>query len=159
VTISQSPKVDDDEKYQKLNELVEEKDLIEAKLTRCKKGQAALDAFLSSMKNEHTDHSQLESILDNYDSAGDKLHLQSVGLEKRKKQLVTAIEKEQKALAGTSKDEKLGLDVSVGVFAASQGEVEIALIYGMSNALYIFSHYAHHFVYFSGQGSRLESIL
>ena len=114
-----------------LEELVTEKNLAEKGLVRCKKGLASLETYISSINAQHTDVADLDMVIEHYDKAAEKLDKKIIGLEKTIKKISEDIEKERTELEGSPIDAKLGLRAAIGVFAAVEGQVEIALIYGM----------------------------
>jgi len=131
VTLSDIPQAERVSSSAHLEELVAEKDLAKKGLVRCKKGLASLEAYVSSINVQHTDMADLDLVIEHYDKAAEKLDKRIVDLEKTIKKTSEDIEKERTELEGTPRDAKLGLRAAIGVFAAAEGQVEIALIYGM----------------------------
>lgn len=79
------------------------------------------------------------SIIESYDATAEKWDDKALGLEKQLAEVDAEIKVEQEELAGPTGNEKLNLKATIGVFAESEGEVEIALIYGMYTAVLVFS--------------------
>ena len=131
VTLSRIPQTERRSSSARLEELVTEKDLAEKALVRCKKGLASLEVYVSSINVQHTDVADLDIVIEHYDKAAEKLDKKIVGLEKTIKKISQDIEKERTELQGSPRDAKLGLRAAIGVFAATEGQVEIALIYGV----------------------------
>ena len=131
VTLSNIPQAERVASSARLEDLVTEKDLAEKGLVRCRKALASLEAYVSSINAQHTDMSDLDLVIEHYDKAAEKLDKKIAGLKKTIKKIGEDIEKEQKELEGPPKDAKLCLRAAIGVFAAAEGQVEIALIYGM----------------------------
>ena len=130
VTLSNIPQTKRVSSSAHLDELVTEKDLAEKGLERCEKGLASLEAYVSSINAQHTDMADLDMVIEHYDKAAEKLDKKIIGLEKTIKKISENIEKEQRELEGSPRDAKLNLQAAIGVFAAAEGQVEIALIYG-----------------------------
>ncbi|KAJ3537111.1 hypothetical protein NMY22_g5732 [Coprinellus aureogranulatus] len=103
-------------------------------LARAQKALGSLETYLRSLNSQHLDVSKLQSIVESYDSAAEKLDTRITELEKEKKRLEEEIAEEKKAIAGPKGNVKLGLKSSIEVFANFEGEVEVALIYAVSNA-------------------------
>ena len=99
-------------------------------LERCKKSIASLEAYLGTLNLQHVIHSQIRNVLEKYDFEGEKLDVRMIELEKELDTLECDIKAEKIKLEGPGSNDKLGLRAAIGVFAASAGEVEIALIYG-----------------------------
>ena len=102
-------------------------------LARAEKALSSLQTYLTSLNSQHLDVTKLQSIVDNYDVAAEKLDDKVTELESKKEKLEKEIEEEKNALAGPKGNEKLGLKATISVFADAEGEVEVALIYGTSS--------------------------
>lgn len=71
-----------------------------------------------------------------YDETAEELDLKGLKLKAQLKNIGNEIEVKQKKLTGsTSFNEKLNRRVAIGLFATSEAEVEIVLIYGGFRAL------------------------
>lgn len=82
------------------------------------------------MKAEHLQVTKLQEVVEQYDSTASDLDEKVTELEKELKETGEAIKEERKRLAGPTGNEKLSLKATIGVFADSEGEIKIALIYG-----------------------------
>ncbi len=83
------------------------------------------------MNMQYIDPVNLTAVVDNYDSAAEKLDDRVLTLEKELKDTIFAIRTEQLVLSNPPQaNSLLKQRVSVGVFAGSGGEVELILIYG-----------------------------
>lgn len=134
VTLSYIPEPEVASTSARLEDLISEKDLSERALQRCRKGLASLEAYVSSLHVQHTGVRELDGVIDHYDQTAEKLDKKVISLEKAIKKLDEDIQKERKELTGPPRDEKLRLRAAIGVFAAVEGQVEIALIYGVEKA-------------------------
>lgn len=67
-----------------------------------------------------------------YDATAEQLDERTLELEQKLSDIEEEIDAERVKLRGTTVDKKLNLRATIGVFADSAGEVEIVLIYGMS---------------------------
>lgn len=83
------------------------------------------------MDAEHTDVTKLQEVVRTYDKAAAELDDKVTLLENEIGEIKEAIDKEREDLAGPTENEKLNLKVSIGVFADFEGEIKIALIYGL----------------------------
>ena len=131
MTLSRIPQTKQVSSSARVEELFTEKGLAEKALVRCEKGLASLEAYVSSINVQHTDVADLDMVIEHYDKAAEKLDKRIVDLEKTIKKISEDIEKERAELEGSTMDDKLSLRAAIGVFAAAEGQVEIALIYGM----------------------------
>ncbi|RDB15217.1 Protein F37C4.5 [Hypsizygus marmoreus] len=134
VTLSDMPRPDVATTSAPLEELLTEKELAERGLVRCKKGLTSLEAYLSTMDVQHTGVTDLDKIIEQYDSSGEKLDKKTIALEKRIKSLEEEIKAEREKITGAPRDDKLRVKAAISVFAASGGEVQIALIYAVQQA-------------------------
>ena len=111
--------------------LLSKKQRTEKALERCKKSLSSLEGFLSTLNVQHIDVTALGKVMENYDTTGAALDEKVIGLEKTLKSIEEQLEAERKNLNGPSRDQKLGQRATIGVFAEAEGEVEMALIYGV----------------------------
>ena len=114
-----------------IEELLSKKQRTEKALERCKKSILSLEGFLSTLNVQHIDVTALGKVMENYDTTGAALDEKVIGLEKTLKSIDEQLEAERKNLNGPSRDQKLGQRATIGVFAEAEGEVEMALIYGV----------------------------
>lgn len=126
-TVEPPPTVSTSEKLESLQS--EQTKTVKA-LARAQKALASLETYLRSLNSQHLDVTKLQSIVESYDAAAEKLDTKITELEQSKKRLEDEIEEEKKTLEGPKGNVKLGLKSTIEVFANFEGEVEIALIYG-----------------------------
>jgi hypothetical protein len=110
--------------------LLEEQEALQSAADRNKKAITALDAYLDTLNLGSADPSQLPSILESFDKAGDVLHKKGVRLEKELTEIVRKVQKEREKANGATEDAKLKLKASIGVVAETDGEAEFVLVYG-----------------------------
>ncbi|KAF7325553.1 hypothetical protein MKEN_00404700 [Mycena kentingensis (nom. inval.)] len=103
-------------------------------LSRVDKSLASLEGYLSSLTVQHLDYSKLESVMESYNAAGEKLDAKKAALTEELKGLQADIEKEQTRIAVPHENDKLRVKAAIGVFAEQEGDVEIALIYAVPRA-------------------------
>lgn len=115
-----------------LEALISKKKRADKALARTKKSLDSLSAYLASFNVDHLDVSKLQSAVDVYDTSAAQLDEKVTELEKEIKEIDEAMDEERKKLAGPSENSKLNLKASIGIFADSEGEIKIALIYGVS---------------------------
>ena len=129
----------------KLEELLEQSELLSLAVARATKTMAALDAYFSSVKLERDGSSNLASIFDDYNTATEKYDLKVFELRKKLKKIEDEIKTERVRL-GVDVPVKINGNrsgtVTVNVFAEEEGEVELVVIYGkgMSHD-YLLVHY------------------
>lgn len=121
----------------KLEELESDLTKTTKALARAQKSLSSLETYLSSLNSQNLDASKLQTIVETYDATAATLDDKITALESEQKRLQEAVEKEKESLAGPKGNEKLGLKATIGVFADIEGEVEIAIIYGMSYIIFI----------------------
>ncbi|KAF5315032.1 hypothetical protein D9619_007476 [Psilocybe cf. subviscida] len=117
-----------------LESLSSKKKRAEKALARAKKSLDSLSAYLTSFNVDHLDVSKLQGAVDAYDASAAQLDEKVTELEKEIKEIDEAMNEERKSLAGPSENSKLNLKASIGIFADSEGEIKIALIYAVYNA-------------------------
>ncbi|KAK0467076.1 uncharacterized protein EV420DRAFT_1507065 [Desarmillaria tabescens] len=119
----------------KLVDLQDKRDQLQKALGRVRKALGSLESYLGTMNVQYIDPTTLTAVVDNYDSAAEKLDDRVSKLEKELKDTEDAIRTEQVALSSPPEaNSLLKHRVSVGVFADSGGEVEIILIYAVNRA-------------------------
>ncbi|KAJ6555017.1 hypothetical protein DFH09DRAFT_1038356 [Mycena vulgaris] len=100
-------------------------------LTRCKKSLAFLEKYLDSLTVEHLEVSKLQNVMENYDSTGEKLDDRKSELTEQLRIIDADIALEKSRIVALHENEELRVKVSIGVFAETAGDVEIALIYAV----------------------------
>jgi len=113
-----------------LVELLSKQKRTEKALARTVKSLNSLDTYLCSVKAEHLQVTKLQEVVEQYDSTAAGLDEKVTRLEKDLKDTEEAIKEERKCLVGPTDNEKLNLKARIGVFADSEEEIKIALIYG-----------------------------
>nr|GAT55163.1 predicted protein [Mycena chlorophos] len=114
--------------------LLKKKEQTQNALTRCEKSIASLEQYLASLTVEHLDFSKIESVMDGYNTAGEKLDGRRSELTEQLKALDVEIESERKRIAVPHENDKLRVKAAIGVFAEQAGDIEIALIYAVPHA-------------------------
>jgi len=114
-----------------LKELINKKRRTEKASERAKKSLTALETYLGSLKIEHLNASNLREVVNNYDTAAEELDERITELENVLAETNEAISAEKTRLSGPIGNANLNLKVSIGVFADFEGEIKIALIYGV----------------------------
>jgi uncharacterized protein (TIGR02231 family) len=99
---------------------------------------ASLAGYLKSVHPSHVEFSKLHDLVQYYDSTAEELDDKVTKLEGELQEIKTAVKAEQDKLSGPTGNEKLNLRASIGVFADCEGEVKIALIYGMCTVIQSF---------------------
>ncbi|RDB15220.1 Protein F37C4.5 [Hypsizygus marmoreus] len=134
VTISRIPRLPVPTTSPTLTALQAKKERIVMALARCKKGIASLETYLATLHVQYIDVTQLRKVVKEYDATAEELDNQRLELQKELADVDKKLEDERTKLAGTGFDEKLNLRAVIGVFADSESEVEITLIYAVHGA-------------------------
>ncbi|KAF7318747.1 hypothetical protein HMN09_00387000 [Mycena chlorophos] len=114
-----------------LTALFKKKDITKNALARCQKSIASLEQYLASLTVEHVDFSKVESIMDGYNNAGEKLDARQSALLEEMRLIDADIKNERKRIALPPESDKLRVKVAIGVFAEHPGDIEIVLIYAV----------------------------
>ncbi|KIM37386.1 hypothetical protein M413DRAFT_273699 [Hebeloma cylindrosporum] len=117
-----------------LVELLSKQKRVEKALERTLKSLSSLETYLSSLKAEHLQVTKLQEVVEQYDVTAGGLDEKVTELEKELNETEEAIKDEKQRLAGPTGNEKLNLKATIGVFADSEGEIKIALIYAVNSA-------------------------
>ncbi|TFK31126.1 hypothetical protein BDQ12DRAFT_307927, partial [Crucibulum laeve] len=134
VTVSTIPQLEKPASSPKLKELERQRERITKALERAKKALESLQTYLNTLNVQHLDVTGLKKVVDNYDATGEQLDDKVSELEAKIQELNEQINAEKLKLDGPTGNEKLNLKAVIGVFADSEGEVEIALIYAVHSA-------------------------
>ena len=110
--------------------LLLKKEKTQKALERCKKSISSLEAYLRTLNVERVDVSQIGNVMESYNIEGEKLDFRMLELEKELETIQGEINVEKRKLLGSVGNDELGLRAVIGVFAESEGQVEIVLIYG-----------------------------
>ncbi|PPQ80767.1 hypothetical protein CVT25_001904 [Psilocybe cyanescens] len=103
-------------------------------LARALKSLSSVETYISSVRVEDLDVSNLRNVVQQYDATAGELDDRVTELEAELKSASEAIREERKRLAGPTGNDKLNLKATIGVFADFEGEIKIALIYAVNNA-------------------------
>ncbi|KAJ6469143.1 hypothetical protein C8R47DRAFT_1055473 [Mycena vitilis] len=117
-----------------LTALLKSKEKTTDALARCEKSIASLQRYLGSMTVEHLDVSKLETVMETYDSAGEKLDAKKSDLTEALRKVDADILVEKGRIAIPHENDQLRVKAAIGVFAEAEGEVEIALVYAVPRA-------------------------
>jgi hypothetical protein len=98
-------------------------------LTRCEEASPSLKQYLGSLTVQNLAVSQLESVLEQYESTGARLEAKKTEIKRELQRMDMEIKAERMQLAVPLEHNKLRNKV-IGVFYG--GNVEIVLIYGVS---------------------------
>lgn len=119
----------------KLVDLQNKRDQLQKALGRVKKALESIESYLKTMNMQSVNPNNLTAVVENYDSAAEKLDDRVLTLEKELKDIEDAIRAEQLVLSSPPEaNSLLKQRVSVGVFAGTGGEVELVLIYAVNRA-------------------------
>ncbi|KAJ7119770.1 hypothetical protein C8R44DRAFT_706692 [Mycena epipterygia] len=131
VTVSQAKGEHAPTSSPELTELLNKRQKTANALARCEKSVVALEQYLSSLTVEHLEVSKLESVMENYESAGEKLDARKSDLTEQLRTIDADIALEKVRIAVPHENDKLRVKAAIGVFAQAGGDVEIALIYAV----------------------------
>ncbi|KAF7367406.1 hypothetical protein MSAN_00803200 [Mycena sanguinolenta] len=118
----------------KLSELLSQREKTANSLARCEKALTSLEQYLGSLTVQHLEVSHLDKVLEQYDSTGGRLDAKKTELTEELRRLDAEISSERALIAVPHENSKLRMQAAIGVFAESEGAVEIALIYAVPNA-------------------------
>ncbi|KAF9465725.1 hypothetical protein BDZ94DRAFT_1320026 [Collybia nuda] len=134
VTISYIPKPDTPSTSPNLKALQGKKQRTLKALQRCKKSIQSVETYLATLNVQHIDMAKLGQVVIDYETTAEQLDERLLELEQKLNDIEEEITAEKAKLSGVTVNEKLGLRAAIGVFAESEGEVEIALIYAVYGA-------------------------
>ncbi|KAF9476194.1 hypothetical protein BDN70DRAFT_882734 [Pholiota conissans] len=103
-------------------------------LARALKSISSLETYLTSVNSDHLEVAKLKEVVEGYDSTAEELDNKVTELEAEIKETTDAISEEKNQLAGPTENEKLNLKAVIGVFAESEGDIKVALVYAVHNA-------------------------
>jgi predicted nucleic acid-binding Zn-ribbon protein len=130
VTISQA------KPSQELKQLRSNKVAIEQGIYRNTQARNSLDNYLGSLSSQQTPSAKLAEIISDYDAALGDLQKKMNGLTEELEEVQNAITIEELKLQNAARvppkkwNPNLSLSVTVGIFANTDGDVELGLIYG-----------------------------
>lgn len=113
-----------------LKALLAEEAILLKSLDRTKLSVAALATYLGSLNIQHLEPSNLGAVLDSFRESGRKLDEELLSQDRELEELAEKVLQESSLLSQPSGDVRLRKQVSVGVFADGDVDVEIAVIYG-----------------------------
>ncbi|KAJ7205272.1 hypothetical protein GGX14DRAFT_522742 [Mycena pura] len=134
VTVSSAKDPDTPATSPELTELLGRREKTASALARCEKSLSSLEKYLDTLTVEHLDVSKLGSVMEHYDSTGEKLHARKSELTEQLRVVEADIQRERLRIALPHEHDKLRMKVAIGVFAETDGNVEIALIYAVPRA-------------------------
>jgi len=132
VTLGDIPTPPVESRSEELDSLNAEHEVLTKARERTVRAIAALGTYLDSLDIQHLDPGKLTTVLESYDSSGKRLDEALIRQDKKLKDLSERIKEETKRLKKPSGDVRLRKQVTVGVFADSEADVEVAVIYGKS---------------------------
>ncbi|KAJ6519261.1 hypothetical protein C8R45DRAFT_1057782 [Mycena sanguinolenta] len=124
----------------KLSELLSQREKTTNALSRCEKALTSLEQYLGSLTVQHLEVSHLDKVLEQYDSTGGRLDAKKIELTEELRRLDSEISSERALIAVPHENSKLRMQAAIGVFAESEGAVEIALIYAVPYATWTASY-------------------
>ena len=130
VTLGDIPAPPVESRSEELDALNAEHEIVTKARERTVRAIAGLGTYLDSLDIQHLDPGKLTAVLESYDSSGKRLDEALIGQDKMLKDLSERIKEETKRLKKPSGDVRLRKQVTVGVFADSEADVEVAVIYG-----------------------------
>lgn len=130
VTISVVPRPPAPTTSPALEALLHKKDIAVKALARCKKSLASIESYLTTLNVQHIAMSELRAVMADYDKSAEELDERGLELEHRLEGFDKEIETERGVLTRDTFNDKLNRKAAIGIFAPSEGEVEIALNYG-----------------------------
>ena len=136
VTLGDIPTPPVESRSDELDSLNAEHEIVSKARERTVRAIAALGTYLDSLDIQHLDPGKLTTVLESYDSSGKRLDEALIGQDKKLKDLSERIEEETNRLKKPSGDVRLRKQVTVGVFADSEADVEVAVIYGTPTHTY-----------------------
>ncbi|KAK7040202.1 hypothetical protein VNI00_010008 [Paramarasmius palmivorus] len=117
-----------------LEGLLEKKMRLEKALERCKKSVGSLESFLKTVNAQHIKSGDLYSTMTDYDAAARELDDRILSLEEELKGLNKKIGLEDEQLRPRDGRVLAGKQAHIGIVAEEEAEVELVLIYAVSQA-------------------------
>jgi predicted transcriptional regulator len=93
-----------------------------------------METFVGSIRAEAVDTSKVEDIVNHfetYQAAAAKLDDKISQLEEEKQRLANEIKEEKMALRGPDTDQQLTQKATIGIYAETDGELELILTYSL----------------------------
>ncbi|KAJ3888421.1 hypothetical protein GG344DRAFT_53665, partial [Lentinula edodes] len=121
-----------------LQELVARKDLLRNAIHRARTASRALEAYMGSMSVHDVPLSQVGSFLESYNLHGSKLDEELARLKNEEDEVYKEIQTQKDRIAAEQLSHSgggtLGMQVSVGLFAENEGQIELQLVYAVFSA-------------------------
>ncbi|KAH7867733.1 uncharacterized protein C8R40DRAFT_1242021 [Lentinula edodes] len=121
-----------------LPELLARKDLIRNAIHRARTSSRALEAYMGSMSVHDVPLSQVGLFLESYNLHGSKLDEELARLKNEEDEVYKEIQTQKDRIAAEqlcqSGGGTLGMQVSVGLFAENEGQIELQLVYAVFSA-------------------------
>ncbi|KAJ7640718.1 hypothetical protein DFH06DRAFT_620450, partial [Mycena polygramma] len=114
-----------------LEELLDTRKTTANALARCEEALASVKQYLGSINVQNLAVSQLDSVLEQYESTAARLDARKEELARELQRVDAATATEQAQLKVPPEHNKLRNKAAIGVFAQNAGDVEIALIYAV----------------------------
>lgn len=120
-----------------LQELLAKKDRLRNAIHRARTSSRALEAYMGSMSVHDVPLSQVGLFLESYNLHGSKLDGELGRLKHEEDEVYNEIQAQKdKEQLSQSSGGTLGMQVSVGLFAENEGQIELELVYGNFAQLY-----------------------
>ena len=120
---------------EKLDGLLKEKLVAEKALARCNRSLSAIKEYLSTITVQRVEPGQLGAILRSSETEAEQLDARVIELGEEINSLTSKIDGERLLLAAGNLPEPtnaaLNMTANIGLFASSDGDAEITLIYGV----------------------------
>ncbi|KAF5389963.1 hypothetical protein D9757_003568 [Collybiopsis confluens] len=137
---SMPPKIPTKHTSPLIQDLQTKKKAVQNAISRHKTSSRALDNYIRSMTVHDVPFSQVEALMGTYDSQASKIEEELVKLRKEEDALDEEIAVEHARIvkdqgeADGGSGAYLGMQVSIGLFAENEGEIELELVYAVTHA-------------------------
>ncbi|KAJ3504191.1 hypothetical protein NLJ89_g8067 [Agrocybe chaxingu] len=118
----------------KLTDLLDEKACVEKALKRCRQAISAVDGYHDSLDVEHIQANRIAEFQRGINSVAEELDKKLLALEDRLEMLAKSITDERAALGEVKAENQLRQRVSMSLYVERDCEVELVIVYGVSNA-------------------------
>ncbi|KXN85068.1 Protein F37C4.5 [Leucoagaricus sp. SymC.cos] len=134
VTISDLPLPEKPTTSDKLDDLLHKKKKTDQAIDRCSLAIKSLETYLGTLNVKDVGVAEVANIVKTYQATGEGLDNQITGLRDELEKLESDIKIERKNLENPAENQELRKRASVGLFADTEGEVGIKLIYAVHQA-------------------------
>ncbi|KAF9077130.1 hypothetical protein BDP27DRAFT_1413583 [Rhodocollybia butyracea] len=137
ISLSASPLVPPVTTSPTLQDLVAKKNMLKSSIHRIKTSSLALEKYMHSMTVHDVPLDQVGSFLQSYNSHGSQLDEERAKLRKEEEELNEEIAQEKTRIVierQRQSNSMLCMQVSIGLFAENEGEVELDLVYAVTSA-------------------------